>query len=106
MNARLHPTLALALLPMAPKGSVVHKVVSAAQNVSRPSWLDGGAEAVEMAIEDGLLPVGDVCHKPICDDRCAFPGCMGPAVDPKIQQDWDRALKLQQELPECLRGVL
>jgi len=59
VNARLHPTLALALLPMAPKGSVVHKALPSAQ-----------------------------------------------PVDPKIQQDWDRALKLQQELPECLRGVL
>ena len=28
MNARLHPTLALALLPMAPAGSMVHKVLA------------------------------------------------------------------------------
>lgn len=59
MNAQLHPVLALALLPMAPKGSVVHKALPSTQ-----------------------------------------------PVDPKIQQDWDRALKLQQELPECLRGVM
>jgi len=61
VNARLHPTMALALLPMAPKGSVVHKIVAP--------------------------------YTP-------------PAVDPKIQQSWDRALKLQQELPECLRGLV
>lgn len=59
MNAALPPTLALAMLSMAPKGSVVHKALPSAQ-----------------------------------------------PVDPKIQQDWDRALKLQQELPECLRGVM
>lgn len=59
MNAALPSTLALALLPMAPKGSVVHQVLPSSQ-----------------------------------------------PVDPKIQQSWDRALKLQQELPECLRGTL
>lgn len=59
MNASIPSTIALALLPMAPKGSVVHKALPSAQ-----------------------------------------------PVDPNIQKDWDRALKLQQELPECLRGVL
>ena len=29
-----------------------------------------------------------------------------PAVDPKLQQSWDRAMRLQMELPECLRGLV
>jgi hypothetical protein len=29
-----------------------------------------------------------------------------PAVDPKLQQSWDRAVRLELALPECLRGVL
>lgn len=28
MNARLHPTLARAMLPVAPAGSIVHRVIS------------------------------------------------------------------------------
>lgn len=60
MNAALPNTLALALLPMAPKGSVVHKIVAATP----------------------------------------------PAVDPKIQQSWDRAVRIELALPEMLRGVM
>lgn len=29
-----------------------------------------------------------------------------PAVDPKLQQSWDRAVRLELALPESLRGVL
>lgn len=30
-------------------------------------------------------PGEDVCHSPVCDDRCSFPRCMGPAPAPAIQ---------------------
>ena len=60
MNDSIRPALAIALLPMSPKGSVVHKIAAAH-------------------------------YTP-------------PAVDPKFQQDWDRAIKLEQDMPECLRG--
>ena len=63
MNARLHPTIALALMPMAPKGSVVHKIVAAS-----------------------LPPL--------------------PDVDPKVLRNEAQALRLEQSLPESLRGVL
>ncbi|WP_141211418.1 hypothetical protein [Rhodoferax sp. TH121] len=29
-----------------------------------------------------------------------------PAVDPKLQQSWDRAVRLELALPESLRGVM
>lgn len=29
-----------------------------------------------------------------------------PAVDPKLQQSWDRAVRLELALPECLRGLV
>lgn len=29
-----------------------------------------------------------------------------PAVDPKLQQSWDRAVRLELALPEPLRGVM
>lgn len=63
MNAALPNTLALALLPMAPKGSVVHKIVAAT-----------------------LPPL--------------------PDVDPKILRSEAQAMRLQMELPECLRGCV
>lgn len=31
-------------------------------------------------------PAGDdVCHRVVCDDRCAYPACMGPAPAPAAQ---------------------
>lgn len=29
-----------------------------------------------------------------------------PAVDPKLQQSWDRAVRLELALPESLRGLV
>ena len=71
MNARLHPTLALALLPMAPKGSVVHQIVSEDQ-----------AKRIDAAM-------------------LAFKQRDGYA-----QRQFAQALRLEQALPQSLRGVL
>lgn len=62
MNSQLHPALSLALLPMAPKGSVVHKIVAS------------------------LPPL--------------------PDVDPKVLRSEAQAIRLEQALPECLRGFV
>jgi hypothetical protein len=34
-----------------------------AEQSPRPSWLDGGEEAVAMAVADGLLPVSATLHR-------------------------------------------
>jgi hypothetical protein len=50
----------------------------------------------KLAAAMGMEPPAPSKHKP--NEEFAQP------VDPKFQQSWDRALKLQQELPECLRN--
>ena len=30
---------------------------------------------------DEMNAAGWVCHRPICDDNCAYPRCMGPRTD-------------------------
>ncbi len=71
MNAALPPTLARALLPMAPAGSVVHQIVS-----------DDQAQRIDAAM-------------------LAFKQRDGYA-----QRQFAQALRLEQSLPESLRGVL
>lgn len=50
--------------------------------------------------------IDDVCHSPVCDDRCAFPRCMGPA--PLIASDYEEVLadhrRLVRELDVLLNG--
>jgi len=52
----------------------------------------------KLAAAMGMEPCAQSNHKP--NEEFAQP------VDPKFQQDWDRAIRLEQELPECLRGFL
>lgn len=37
-------------------------------------------EAIPSTIEE-MESAGWICHRPICDDNCSWPRCMGPRTD-------------------------
>lgn len=52
-------------------------------------WVEGGCslrqedarfEALKQI--EAEQPADEVCHRIVCDDRCSYPSCMGPAVSP------------------------
>lgn len=81
--AHIHK-LETALWKMGTAGETALKEIRSAAPASG-RFEAAGVEALSAALVEHLdiapasAQQGEVCHSPVCDDRCRFPSCMGPA---------------------------
>lgn len=71
-----------------PRGIKLYRPLS-----DHPDHKAAPAPLSDPAGSEGLGQDGDVCHSPVCDDRCRFPNCMGPAPAPAGSEQEKKAAR-------------